>query len=232
MLLNSLNNNFVKLFLKDFSLKSQMEQNSPFFRSHFHKIELDKIFEEYAQVQQMRASQKSPSSRESVKRVPDSRLYYSSLEQFHSKNPNEIEALGENQQKGNYSAKHIRVGDKSFEINQWKSYKTLLSKGEMGDTLNGHRGLKLPVNRKLSEFVNMKDSFKKKASQENVDQLSANDIGISVKKVEKDSMIELSMNETVPHQTLGNSKLTDGQTHHLSENFPRLKKPSSYDSRL
>jgi hypothetical protein len=166
----------VKLFLKDFPLKSAIESNSEFFHEHFKKMELDKIFEEYSEIHKLSSSKESTYSRGS-KTKPDKNLHSSSIDKFQSNyNPEVFN------NKSNNSAKYITTNNKSIETNQWRSYKTLLSKGDMMEGAS-----KLVKNRKDSEMVE-----KKKTIENEMD--SFRDMGISVKKVEKDSLIELSMN--------------------------------------
>jgi hypothetical protein len=206
-IIDSLNNSFVKLFLKDFSLKSAIEQRSDHLRKYFESIELDKIFEEYSQVHRLKESSQQRASDEEHKKGVDSKLYFSSLDKFQSRNGKDVE---HGPHKFNQSAKFINQNSKFFEHNQWKSYKTLLSKGDLlehREIPNLSRPFKSGVTRKTSEFQPEKDSFRKKTVQEEPELV--HDIGISVKKMDKDALIELSINEPQNNLYLGHSKLTE-----------------------
>jgi hypothetical protein len=189
-----INNNFVKLFLKDFSLKEAIESNSEFFSSHFKTMELDKIFEEYSEIHKLGSSKESSYSRRS-KTNGNPNLQSLSIDKFNSNLQPELTNI-----KSNNSAKYIVTNNKSIETNQWKSYKTLLSKGDM---LEGTS--KLLRNRKDSEMI----PEKKKTVDKEMD--SFRDMGISVKKVEKDSIIELSMNNNSNNLMLIQSQASNKQ---------------------
>lgn len=188
---DSVNNHFVKLFLKDFALKAVIEDQSDFFRSYFQMFELDKIFEEYSEIHKLSQSKRSGESRRPA--GPKTEQGWESVNQLNeqSVSPDELQQL---RNRGNQSARLI-TQDRSIETHQWKSYKTLLSKGDMAEARDHNAISKISkrANRKQSDLVTEREEAK--PDPETVELDSFREIGISAKKIDKDVVLELSLNQ-------------------------------------